>query len=191
MAAIAVTFTVPVVAQAAGGTTASLADIAAARAETWSCERQAGLPLNRASHLGHAGPAYRAWIVARWQSRLAMCSQILDRTITTARGWLDAIRAVQRAYPGSSWWLVSCSRGEGGHGGWVPNSGGSGAGGWMQYMEGTFWHDFSRALADLRARGYRVPAAAHSWYSPTGQAVAAGWAYGHERPAGKWVGGGC
>lgn len=105
--------------------------------------------------------------------------------------WEQAIQRVQTPYPGSATWLLNCSASEGGHGQWVPNRQGSGAGGWMQYMNGTFWHDYTRAISDLHARGYAVPASTATWYSPLGQAIAAGWAYGHERPPGKWVGWGC
>lgn len=116
----------------------------------------------------------------------------LDRTLPLVNDWLTAVRVVDSGpYRGSGWWLRSCSSGEGGHGGWIPNSGGSGAGGWMQYMESTFWHDWHRAYADLRSRGYIVPPGAASWYSPLGQALAAGWAYFHARPTGKWLGSGC
>ena len=111
--------------------------------------------------------------------------------IPETHDWLTAVRVVQTAYPGSSSWLVSCSSGEGGHGQWVPNTNGSGAGGWMQYMSGTFWSDYHAAVFDLRSRGYVVPSDTASWYSPLGQAIAAGWAYGHDRPGGKWTGAGC
>lgn len=137
-------------------------------------------------------PIIEFWENHRWlrqasRDRLA----VLDRTLPLVGDWLTAVRVAQRPYPGSEWWLRSCSGSEGGHGGWVPNRGGSGAGGWMQYMEGTFWHDFVRARADLTRRGWVVPAAAASWYSPLGQALAAGWAYFNARPPGKWVGAGC
>lgn len=171
----------------------TLAQISSVRSETLGCERNAQIPLSPMSStpLTHAGPKYRAWVWNRWSSKLTICREILDRTLQATADWGTAVSIVQRAYPGSSWWLLSCSSSEGGHGGWVPNTAGSGAGGWMQYMEGTFEHDFGEALADLRERGFRVPASVHSWYQPLGQAVAAGWAYAHDRPYGKWVGGGC
>ncbi len=105
--------------------------------------------------------------------------------------WQTAVRIVQTPYPGSSSWLLSCSASEGGHGRFVMNYGGSGAGGWMQYMNGTFWHDYNAAVYDLRARGWKPPSSSASWYSPLGQAIAGAWAYTHDRPSGKWTGGGC
>lgn len=118
-------------------------------------------------------------------------SQAARQRIPETGDWLTAVRVVQSAYPGSSQWLISCSAGEGGHGLWVPNRLGSGAGGWLQYMEGTFWTDFSQARRDLVARGFLVPASAASWHSALGQALAGGWAYGHARWRGKWLGRGC
>lgn len=112
-------------------------------------------------------------------------------TIPFTGDWLTAVQLVQRAYGGSAWWLIACSSSEGGHGGFVMNTRGSGAGGWMQYMSGTFDGDWAGATADLRARGFRYPAEAGSWSSPLGQAIAAGWAYSHNRPAGKWTGARC
>lgn len=121
------------------------------------------------------------------------------RRLSSTNDWQTAVKTVQKVFPGSEWWLLSCSASEGGHGIWVWNGGapwyshshGSGAGGWMQYMEGTFWGDFNAALADVRGRGYLVPSSASSYYSALGQALAGGWAYSHNRPSGKWTGSGC
>lgn len=130
-------------------------------------------------------------------------AQQTSKKLQQTNDWLTAVRVVQVAYPGSSWWLTSCSASEGGHGEWVWNGGyplsqypskpsrSSGAGGWGQYMEGTFWTDYRAAVADLRQRGFKIPPGSSSWYSPLGQAIAMGWAYGHSRPHGKWLGGGC
>lgn len=136
-----------------------------------------------------------AWL--RRDARLRL--DRLDRTLPMTGDWLTAVQVAQRPYPGSGWWLVSCSRTEGGHGPWVwyghlsyPRYGTQRTpGGPMQYMQGTFWTDFNRAFADLRARGWTVPFAARSYYSMLGQALAGGWAYYHDRPAGKWTGSGC
>lgn len=136
----------------------------------------------------------KAGTAAAWKLVAHLTVQI--RSLQSARlaptdDWATAVRIVQRVYPGSSWWLLSCSASEGGHGIFVMNAQGSQAGGWMQYMQGTFQGDFNAAVQDLHARGIRVPASAWSWASPLGQAVAAGWAYSHNRPSGKWQGGGC
>lgn len=125
------------------------------------------------------------------------------RTIVETNDWLTAVRIVQRFYPGSEWWLVSCSRSEGGHGAWKfrndvgaltparlldpPNV----PGGPMQYFASTWRTDFNAAVQDLARRHVKVPRSAFSWFSPLGQAIAGGWAYGHARPSGKWTGSGC
>lgn len=128
------------------------------------------------------------------------------RTIPWTQDWLTAIRVVQTPYPGSAGWLISCSSSEGAHGAWVWRGGepvrfsrtgrllndhGNVPGGNMQYFRSTFEADWIRAVADLLRRGYRVPNGAASWFSPLGQALAAGWAYYHNRPPGKWTGRGC
>lgn len=128
----------------------------------------------------------------RWLYRLA--SDKFDRLygFGLARDWLRAVLYVQRYFPGTQSWLLNCSTSEGGHGPWVPNKDNSGAGGWMQYMSGTFSSDYHSAVRYLAARGVRVPAWTNSWYSPLGQALAAGWArYTGHTPPGKWTGALC
>lgn len=144
----------------------------------------------RALKLGHLIRSHE-WLMRAMRGRVAEARARMQRTFPLVGDWLTAVRVVQRAYPGSGPWLTSCSAGEGGHGVWVPQAQGGTPGGWLQYMPGTFEHDFNRALADVRARGFVVPAGAHSWKSALGQALAGGWAWGHDRPAGKWTGGGC
>lgn len=127
------------------------------------------------------------------RARLAM-------TLPDTNDWLTAIHVIQRVYPGSYTWLYSCSGSEGGHGIWVWRGGApyqsydpdtQAPGGWLQYFPGTFWGDYHRALTDLASRGYRVPPSSASWTSALGQAIAGGWAYGHDRPYGKWTGAAC
>jgi hypothetical protein len=89
--------------------------------------------------------------------------------------WLGAVELVGVYYgPGIRAWLRSCSQAtsEGGWGRWVPNTQGSGAGGWLQFMSGTFWSVIDDAIARARAAGMVVPSSARSWYSPLGQALA-------------------
>lgn len=139
------------------------------------------------------------WLYRVMTARVREAERRLGMAVPLSSDWLTAVRQVQRVFPGSEAWLVSCSGGEGSHGVWVWNGGepassshhGSGAGGWMQYMSGTFWTDYRQAVADARGRGFKVPAGSASWYSATGQALAGGWAYFHARWPGKWTGGGC
>jgi hypothetical protein len=106
--------------------------------------------------------------------------------------WQTAVRIVQRDWPGSGSWLLACSSSEGGWGLWKSNTQGSGAGGWMQYMEGTFYGDLAGALALARQEHLPAPPrSADRWSSALGQAFAAGWAYFHSRSSTKWTGSRC
>lgn len=107
-----------------------------------------------------------------------------------SHSWMAAVAYVQRAWPGSAGWLTSCSSTEGGHGRWFPNTGGSGAGGWMQFMSGTFYSNVGSAFAYGRARGLSLPNSAKSWYSPLGQA-ATGADMLRRGQRGQWTGAGC
>lgn len=119
--------------------------------------------------------------------------ELLRATRRASTSWPAAVQLVGRFY-GSSLqaWLWSCSapRSEGGHGRWVPNSQGSGAGGWLQFMSGTFYGVIDSAIARARARGMVVPASARSWYSPLGQALA-GVEMLRQGRRGEWTGYGC
>lgn len=106
------------------------------------------------------------------------------------RAWHRAVSEAQRAYPGTSWWLKSCSATEGGWGRWVPNSNGAPPGGWMQMYESTFWRMWATAKADVQARGFLLPSSAASWYSPLGQALASAWGLTNGR-RGEWNSSGC
>lgn len=111
----------------------------------------------------------------------------------SAGTWLAAVDVVGRIYgPAIASWELSCSKqgSEGGWGAWVSNSRGSGAGGWLQFMKGTFDGVIAKAIADARARGWSVPASASSWYSPVGQALA-GVEMLREGRRGEWSGYGC
>lgn len=123
----------------------------------------------------------------RWLEERMLHDYIVDEG---NRAWHRAVREAQRPYPGTEPWLLSCSSSEGGHGRWVPNGDGSGAGGWLQFMSGTFWRMWSAAKVDVVRRGFRVPASASSWQSPLGQALAGAWGVTHGR-SGEWYGGGC
>lgn len=106
------------------------------------------------------------------------------------RSFFLATRIVDRLWPGVGSWAHSCASSEGGHGAWVPNRKGSGAGGWMQFKSQTFWSVIDGALARARALGVRVPAFARSWYSPLGQAFAAAEMIFDGR-RGEWAGSTC
>jgi hypothetical protein len=66
---------------------------------------------------------------------------------------------------------------EGGHGKWVWNSQGSGAGGWFQFMEGTFYGRANGAFEIAKARGFPVPNKFKKWDSLIGQNLTAAYMF--------------
>lgn len=95
-------------------------------------------------------------------------------------------------------WLVSCSSGEGGHGGFVwfghhtyAIYGRHTPGGNMQFMESTWDSNSSWAFQDAAQRGLKIHPRAKSYYEPLGQAVVAAAIYKKRGNPGTWTGGGC
>ncbi len=112
---------------------------------------------------------------------------------TAALSWRGAVAVVARYFgPRVAAWELSCSRqgSEGGWGAWVLNTQGSGAGGWLQFMQGTFDGVIGKAIAAARSLGLAVPASARSWYSTLGQALA-GAEMLREGRRDEWSGWGC
>jgi hypothetical protein len=146
---------------------------------------------------------YTLWRAKLWRSRSRAARRAYElwaevhvlrdfRVCGGCNAWRRAVEEVQGPYPGSRGWLLSCSapRSEGGYGRWVPNREGSGAGGWLQFMESTFHRMNWAARKDVASRAFIVPASAASWYSPLGQALAGGWAWANGA-TGEWSGSGC
>jgi len=107
------------------------------------------------------------------QSKLAR-KHLKSRALAANRSWEAAVRYV-RPYVGSAVadWMWNCSRGEGGqYGGPVWNQGGSGAYGWLQFTQGTFYGVIDKGISSAKAAGMIVPPQARSWSSPLGQAIA-------------------
>lgn len=137
----------------------------------------------------NARDTYERWVV----------EHTLDPELVTwrldERVWERAVEEVQKVFPGTAMILLSCSDSEGGRGRWVRHGGGAyyagyrGVGGWLQFLPGTFDRHFAAALGYARARGFRVPAAAASWFSPLGQALAGAWGLTYSRR--EWAGAGC
>lgn len=137
-----------------------------------------------------------------YAARKAYARWVAERTLIDYKprpgypAWRLAVKQAQKPYPGTEAWLMSCSASEGGWGRWVPNSQGSGVGGWMQMYPSTFstmwygWYGNEGAYAYLRRNGYFVPKSAHSWYSPLGQALASAHGKLNGR-GGEWHGSGC
>jgi hypothetical protein len=168
------------------------------RATTWNYQDRAGVrrtPTRYVERHTRSVPFLR-WINHLWWKRQSLAWRKLSTGgLPWTTDWQTAVNIVQRDWPGTASWMLSCSGAEGGHGIWVWNGGapysspnhGSGAGGWMQYMEGTFWGQFRPALALARAEHLALPPPqAASWTSALGQAFAAGWGYTHGRSA--WAG---
>jgi hypothetical protein len=105
-----------------------------------------------------------------------------------ARAWPRAVDEVQRVFPGTSGWLLSCSAAEGGHGRWVGYGGqrysmwlrdSDTVGGPLQFRYSTFTGMFRRAADYVYAHDYRMPQFVDytaAWRSALGQALAGGWA---------------
>jgi len=153
--------------------------IADVRAKTWACQDRLDLSRYETQYSRWSLPPsipFRTWVLDRWTRRHTTCQvKLRERTIPTTGDWTTAVALVQRAYPGTSDWLLYISRREGGHGGFVMNHQGSGAGGWMQFMSSTYYAYNDRAYADLRARGFIVDESTNSWTHPMGQAITAGY----------------
>jgi len=66
---------------------------------------------------------------------------------------------------------------EGGHGEWVWNRNGSNAGGWFQFMQGTYYGRSGAAFSAARRLGHIIPAKFNSFYSVLGQNVTAAYMF--------------
>ena len=123
-----------------------------------------------------------------------------DFTVTPgSRAWVRAVREVQKVYPGTDSWLMSCSASEGGWGRWVGYSGvpfsqslidSDTVGGWLQFRPSTFSGMNRHAIEEVSSKGFRIPESASSWLSPLGQALAGGYAATHGMYH-HWSGSGC
>jgi hypothetical protein len=170
---------------------------------TWRCQDSLGTGHTRPSVGPWALPAsvpYRRWVAASWASKKASCEHNLSRrTIPATNDWVTAVNLVQRVFPGTEAWLLSCSSAEGGHGRWVTYGGGSyypgfenryTVGGPLQYKWPTFRGHYRNALESLRSRGYIVdlpsPDDVQAWLSMTGQALAGGWARWSGNDSSHW-----
>ena len=130
----------------------------------------------------HVQWAYKSWQQKAHSARVALEKWRVAQERLTLRmhgNWPQDVREAQKAYPGTEAWLLSCSSSEGGWGRWFPNSQGSGAGGWLQFMSGTFDSFARSARTDLLDRGFRVDEKEWDWYSQLGQALAGAWGITH------------
>lgn len=128
------------------------------------------------------GGEHRRWScrAVRWLEReLERTERVLEarrvaaiaEALSRVGDFAVAVRQVERWF-GPQPWLWSCPRSEGGFGAFVMNRQGSDAGGWLQFMPGTFYGVIDSAIREARRRGMPVPSNARSWRSPLGQALA-------------------
>lgn len=167
--------------------------VATFRQSTWECQDTLGVKRTKAEvwvwDLPQSVP-YRHWVLKRWKASTRSCQKVLDRrTLPTSNDWITSVGIVQRVFPGTRSWLLSCSAAEGGHGAWVRYGGGSyypgyeytgAVGAWLQYRWGTFKGHYRHGLEALRQKGFIVdlpePDDVRAWLSPLAVAVAGGWA---------------
>lgn len=116
--------------------------------------------------------AYAKWVAREWRHRARKVHRIYDNRYArfewANRSISNAITFAGPIFGVSTDRLHNRVSSEGGHGGWVPNRQGSGAGGWFQFMSGTYYA-FSGEAFDKSG----VPRIYNSWYSPLGQALTA------------------
>jgi len=129
-------------------------------------------------------PWQRSCTVARATYRLHLSlGRVITRRlmyeIPETNDWVTSVQIAQRIYPGTERWLLSCSSGEGGHGGFVMNHEGSGASGWMQFMSGTFYGHAPAAFAHAQSMGFILPEGLLNIQSPLGQAITAAYMRTH------------
>lgn len=166
------------------------------RSATWKHQDWLSLPRTKTAYRERQVSAvpYLRWLKQRWALRAHTHWKLRAVTLRDfpfcdgCRAWLRAVEEVQRVFPGTSGWLLSCSAAEGGHGRWVGYSGvaysawlrdSDTVGGNLQFRFSTFKGMYRRAVDYVREREYRVPAYSSftaAWRSSTGQALAGGWA---------------
>lgn len=144
------------------------------------------------------GVLYLRFLKKKWAIRAHNLWKLRAVTLRDFRfcegceAWPKAVREVQRVFPGTEGWLLSCSDAEGwspGFDRWVGFAGvpystwlrdSNTVGGPMQFRFGTFTGMYRRGVEHVRLRGYRlVPLGTDltaAWRSALGQALAGGWA---------------
>lgn len=140
-------------------------------------------------------PVLDGWLLpADWQrEHRRICRLVPTRYNRAERSFLWSTRFIERLWPGEhlGGWAWRCASSEGGHGRFLMNHSGSGAGGQLQFMSGTFYGIIGSAIAEARRAGARnLPASARYWGSPLGQALA-GAAMIHHGRRGEWTGPSC
>ena len=134
------------------------------------------------------------WPERSYQARLAT-EEWLEHQLSDVASWPVAVRIVQRFFPDTEAWMLSCSDAEGYNEGdptrWVTFGGdpfsmaawyADEVGGPPQYRPSTFKGHYRNGLDFITARGFRVPehlrdpGTTTAWRSMLAQAIAMGWA---------------
>lgn len=170
-------------------------------------------PLVRGKSCSWARHAASEWQARARSAKRSYRKWVNEHTLRDYRfaegneAWAKAVRQVQRVFPGTESWLLSCSGAEGGHGRWVGYSGvaystrlrdSDTVGGPMQYRWSTFKGHFRHGLDYLGGKGFRVPMnllyrgdddewMTIAWRSALGQAIAAGWARYTGNDSQHWI----
>lgn len=170
------------------------------RLRTWSWqELREGRLATRSPVVAGKSCHWAKFAARTWQARASQARRTFYRWLTDTtlqdfpfadgnRAWPRAVEEVQRVFPGTDSWLLSCSSAEGGHGRWV-GYGGQGystwlrdsdtVGGPLQFRYSTFTGMYRHAVDYAYAHGFRVPQFTDytaAWRSALGQALAGGWA---------------
>lgn len=191
------------------------------RSKTWEYQSRRGndladkTPVVRGKSCSWVGYAVTEWRARAVVSKRKLDKWVAEHTLPDTNNWVTAVNIVQRFFPGTSWWLFSCSDSEGYNRGdptrWVIYGGGlyfTGAentyngslpqvGGPLQFMFGTFKGMYRRGLEYIQSQGYRVPArlrdpgTTDAWRSMLAQAIAGGWARYTGNDGHHWSGSGC
>jgi hypothetical protein len=202
-----VLFTLTVVASPAASDNIAEKQLVAAREQvqihrkaTWTCQGKLGRQRTRTVYAERHtnGLSYVRWVKRLWAKRRHACEKRLGyMTLPRTNDWRQAVRIVQRVYPGTADWMLYISHREGGYGPWVWYGGRHWAGyhigndflgadtvgGWMQFRFSTFAPYWKKARVDVRRRGFIVPDFRdrggpdryQAWLSPLGQALTAGY----------------
>jgi hypothetical protein len=134
----------------------------------------------------------RAAVLSMWRNRVDNARELPYRCYAVIdTDFHSSARFATNLFNISYSWLHGCAHAEGGDGRWVSNTQGSGAGGWMQFMSGTFYGNVDNAFASANAKLARnIPARYKSWYSRLGQAVTAAYMF-RIGQSGQWTGAAC
>lgn len=132
---------------------------------------------------------------ARWTARnlRATLHAIVARADAS---WSRALDYVSDVFPAERPWVQACSSSEGASPDGLRaarltmNREGSGAGGPMQFMSGTFYGNVDAAAAETRRRGHRFLPAWRRWSSYAGQALTAA-NMKRRGQQGQWTGARC